>query len=313
MDNFDVLSDVFSNLRIRSSLYFLAKLRGDFSIEVPPERRRIRFHFVREGRCWLRMPDGEARELSDGDLAIVPNGAGQVLSSAPAIDPVPLAEVVADGALEQGVLTYGQGSRRTRLLCGFCHFDEVIEHPVLASLPEIMILRPEDLGREPWISAVLRLLAMEAELDGQGTTGILTRLLEVLFIQTVRRMAAAAERESNPGNFVMALSDRQISKALHAIHQQPHRSWKIQGLAEIAGMSRARFAQRFSDVVGIPPIGYLTRWRLIKARNLLVSSNLDMAEIASRCGYASTPSFSRRFKETYGVGPGAFRRAGIMM
>ena len=73
-------------------------------------------------------------------------------------------------------------------------------------------------------------------------------------------------------------------------------------------MSRARFAARFAEVVGLPPIGYLTAWRLMKARALLAESGLDMAEIASRCGYASVPSFSRRFKTAFGVGPGSYRR-----
>ncbi len=306
MDDSDVLTEVFANLRVRSSLYFLAKLHGDFSIEVPPERRRIRFHFVREGGCWLRMPDGKFEKLTAGDIAIVPNGAGQVLSSLPDLTPVPLGEVVADGALQQGVLTYGEGERRTRLLCGFCQFDEEVDHPVLANLPAIMLLRPEELGREPWTAAVLSLLAMEAELDTQGTTAILTRLLEILFIQAVRQMKR--ESDSPTGGFIAALSDGRISKAIHAIHREPQRSWKIHELAGEAGMSRARFAQRFTEIVGAPPISYLTRWRLIKARTLLESSNLDMAEIASRCGYASTPSFSRRFKESFGIGPGAYRR-----
>ncbi len=311
MDNLersDVLTEIFSTLRLRSSLYFLARLRGDFSIEVPQEHRRIRFHFVREGNCWLRMPDGNSRELTAGDIAIVPNGAGQVLSSGPGMAPLPLTEVVSSGALQHGVLSYGEGERKTRLLCGFCQFDEAIDHPVLANLPAIMLLRPEELGREPWTSAVLQLLSMEAELDAQGTTAILTRLLEILLIQAVRRMEH--EPENAAGGFIAALSDRQLSKALHAIHQDPQKNWKIQNLAALAGMSRARFAHRFNEVVGLPPINYLTRWRLMQARALLVSSDLDMAEIAARCGYASTPSFSRRFKESYGVGPGTYRRAG---
>ncbi len=311
MNEIDVLSDVFSTLRIHSDLYFSAQLRGEFSVEVPSEMRRIRFHLLCEGRCWLQLPDGGINELTQGDIAIVPNGVAQVLSSAPGLAPVPLSEVVENGALQQGVLRYGEGERRTRLLCGFCQFDEAIDHPVLANLPELMVLRPQDLGSAPWTAMALRLLSMEADLNAQGTVGVLTRLLEIIFIQSVRRMET--DPLSPAKGFMAALSDVQLSRALQVMHTQPHVSWKIQGLAEIAGMSRAGFARRFTELLGVPPIEYLTHWRLIKARALLAGTNLDMLEIAGRCGYASTPSFSRRFKETFGVGPGSYRRASKML
>ncbi len=307
MDNQDILSDVFSTLRIRSELYFRAELRGNFSIELPPKRRRIRFHMVRQGQCWMTMPGGEQTKLCEGETAIVPNGSGQVLSAELNAQPVPLSEILEAGALRQGVLRYGSGSRQTRLLCGFCQFDEAVDHPVLSNLPELLVIRPTDLGGEPWTAATLRLLSMEADLNEQGTAGILARLLEVLFIQAVRWMTQGLG-ESATG-FIAALADAQLSRALQAIHREPHVAWKIRDLAKLAGMSRARFADRFAAVVGVPPIAYLTAWRLMMARALLVNTDLDMAEIASRCGYASVPSFSNRFTRSFNIGPGKFRRS----
>jgi len=306
MDNNDVLSDIFSTLRLTSGLYFQTELRGGFSIEIPPERRHIRCHLVRQGHCWLASAGGEPTELREGDIAVVPNGAGQVLSGAPDAVPVPLAGIVTQGALHQGVLRYGTGDRTVRLLCGFCQFDEAVDHPVLINLPALIVIRPGDLGAEPWVSATLRLLSLETDLNAQGTTGILTRLLEIFFIQVVRRMTALPDERTN--GFMAALTDSHLSKALLAIHSEPHVAWKIRDLAKLAGMSRARFADRFNAVVGVPPIGYLTNWRLMKARSLLAGSDLDMAEIAARCGYASVPSFSNRFKRMFNIGPGAFRR-----
>jgi transcriptional regulator GlxA family with amidase domain len=112
-----------------------------------------------------------------------------------------------------------------------------------------------------------------------------------------------------PAGYLAALADPQLSQALAAIHQQPGIAWTIGALARRAGMSRARFALRFGAVVGVAPIAYLTTWRLMKARALLANSTLDMAEIAARCGYASVPSFTRRFKQAVGIGPGAWRRS----
>lgn len=307
MDNQDIISDVFSTLRISGDLYFRAVLRGDFSIEIPRERRSIRFHLVRQGRCQVTVPGAPISHIREGDLAIIPNGAAQILASKPQSRSKPLAEIVAEGHLKDGVLTYGDGDRQTRLLCGFCRFDEAVDHPVLANLPKLMILRSADLGREPWIAAALRLLALEADFDAQGTNGILARILEILFIQTVRQMTA---RFGGPENgFIAALSDLHLARALQAIHTRLDAPWTVASLASEAGMSRARFAHRFTTAVGMPPIDYLTRWRLMKARSLLAHSQLDMNDIANRCGYASTPSFSRRFKLAFGVGPGSFRRS----
>jgi transcriptional regulator GlxA family with amidase domain len=177
---------------------------------------------------------------------------------------------------------------------------------VLANLPAMLVLRPGELGGEPWATASLRLLSMEADLNGQGANGILARLLEIVLLQAVRRMASA--QDGAVAGYMAALSDAQLSRALLAIHKEPDVAWKIQDLAELAGMSRARFADRFTAVVGMAPIGYLTAWRLIKARAMLAGCDLAMDVIADRCGYASVPSFTRRFKKTFGVGPGTYRR-----
>ncbi len=307
MDNNDIISDVFSTLRISGDLYFRAVLRGGFSVEIPSEHRRIRFHLVRQGRCRITVPGASTSSLQEGDLAVIPNGAAQVLAVGQQSETKSLADLLAEGDFANGVLRYGDGDSQTRLLCGFCHFDEAVDHPVLANLPPLMILRPAELGSDPWMAASMRLLGLEADLKAQGTNGILARLLEILFIQTVRHMTSAAGDRTN--GFMAALSDVHLARALQAIHTRLNAPWTVAELARLAGMSRARFAQRFTSAVGMPPIDYLTRWRLMRARWLLGATNLDMGEIASRCGYASVPSFSRRFKRAFGVGPGSHRRS----
>lgn len=304
MDKKDVISEVFSALRLRSALYFSAVLGRGAAVQVPQERRRIRFYLLLQGQCWLRMDGIEPVLLSEGDIALIPNGASQILSIEPDGRALPLEKVVEGGALSEGVLKVGMGAARASLLCGFCQFDESADHPALAGLPPLVHLRVTDLGAEPWVAASLKLLALEAGLNAQGTTAILGRLIEIVVIQSARRLLSSAD-----GNgFIAALADPSLSRALHAIHRLPERPWRVSDLAQQAGMSRARFADRFTETVGIPPMEYLTRWRLIKARTLLTDSNLSLEDIAEQCGYASLPSFTRRFKHRFGVGPGAFRR-----
>ncbi|KLN61628.1 hypothetical protein WH96_04615 [Kiloniella spongiae] len=306
----DLLSEVFSTLRLRSQLYFKTDFKGPYAIELPHEQRRIRFHLVLQGSCWL-TPDGmESQLLSEGDLVLVPDGVAQVISHSENFDyprPVVLSDAMEQGHFAEGVFVYGAGEGRCRLLCGFCQFDEDIDHPVLINLPSLLVLNQKDLGPEPWMSGALQLLKLEAELAGQGRNGILSRLLEIIFIQLVRRLALDPDHAHK--GFIAALSDIQLSKALNAIHKTPEKGWKVNSLAEAAGMSRARFADYFTRMVGLPPIEYLTLWRLMRARLLLSSTDYSIDRIAELCGYASTPSFSSRFKRQYGQGPGAYRRA----
>jgi AraC-like DNA-binding protein len=309
MDTPELLTEVFQSLRLTSRPYFEADLRGDFAVRVPRERRLVRFHLVREGRCLVRVAGGLTAALGEGDLAIVPNGAEQVMCRDEESAPIDLAALIDAGALAGGVLTSGPGPREARLLCGYCRFDEAIDHPVMATLPALMVIRQAELGAEPWAAATLRLIGLEADLGAAGTTGILGRLLEIVFIQAVRRMTSSDGAPDN--GFVAALADPQLARALHAMHGEPDRPWRLGDLARIAGMSRARFAEKFARTVGTPAIGYLTTWRLIKARDLLAGTKLDMAEIAATCGYASVSSFTKRFKTAFGLGPGAFRREGV--
>lgn len=305
MNKQDVLSEVFSSLRIRSELYFSAVLGTGAAIRVPQDRRRIRFHLVLQGQCWLRMEGLPDTLLSEGDIALIPNGEPQILSAERETTAISLEAAIQAGALKGGVLRGGEGVARATLLCGFCQFDESIDHPALAGLPAAIHLSVSDLGAEPWMAATLKLLTLEAALNAQGTRAILARLIEIAVIQAARRLSSAQD-----GNgFIAALADPFLARALYALHRTPEKPWRVADLANEAGMSRARFADHFTDAIGIPPIEYLTRWRLIKARSLLSNSNLSIEDIAEQCGYASLPSFTRRFKIQFGVGPGAFRRS----
>lgn len=301
----DVISEVFSVLRLRSEVYFRAALGTGAAVRVPPEKRRIRFHLVLQGQCWIGL-DGDAApaRLSEGDIALIPDGAAQIVMAEPGAKAVKMEEAISGGALQDGVLRGGAAPLKALLLCGFCGFDESLGHPALAHLPPLIHLRLSDLGAEPWAAATLKLLALEAALAAQGTSAILSRLIEIVVIQATRRLTSAGEGNS----FIAALADPPLAAALRAMHGEPEKAWSVAQLAVEAGMSRARFADRFTRAVGLPPMEYLTRWRLMKARALLGDTGRSIDDIAEACGYASLPSFTRRFKAEFGIGPGSFRR-----
>lgn len=307
-NKFDVVSDIFSSLRLRSELYFEADIHGDFAVSLPPEARHVRFHLLRRGTCRIAVDNsGVEHGLTQGDLAIVPHGAGQVLSAGTAGEVASVEALARSGSWDGYRLSVGNGSRRTNLLCGFCNFGDGDRHPLLDTLPGSIFVRQEELGPEPWLSASLRALAMEADLAGPGVEGVMARLLEVVLAQVIRREISRASVDSV--GFSAALADIRIARVLQAIHRACGEPWSVATLADRAGMSRAAFSKRFTSVVGMAPFAYLTMWRMTRARNLLEHTRLDMADIAETCGYASVPSFAARFKSITGVGPGAYRRA----
>ncbi|EEA94618.1 AraC family transcriptional regulator [Pseudovibrio sp. JE062] len=309
MNRNDILSEIFTGLQISSDTYFRTHFAGDFSIAIPTEQRRIRFHLVLRGSCWLCMEGEPPVFLEEGDVALIPNGAAQMIKSDPALPSVGLGELLTGGALRDGCLHVGEGADTNSLLCGFCQFDEELDHPILSSLPASLRLRLQDLGSEPWLAATLKLIALEANFNGQGSSAILNRLIETIVIQSTRTLSARPSEDAQAG-FIAALGDKSLSRAITEFHRAPEQNWQVTDLAEIAGMSRASFARHFIRHVGKPPMEYVRDWRLMRARSLLTDTNLSSEEIATRCGYNSLPSFSKLFKKRFGMGPGTFRRNG---
>ena len=305
----DILSEAFDAMRLRGGVYFRAEISGQWAIAIPSKRETARLHLVLQGDCFFRQSlDHEPVRLFDGDMVIVPGGRSHFLADRPGRQPIPLTQILGQHEPdENGTLRLeGKGKHRVRLLCGDCDFDTSLAHPAIATLPEVMVLKRSELGHDPWLTSVLRTAAMEADHGGFGMTAVLTRMLETIFIQAIRTRHLS--ENVTEVDFVKAISDPKISHVLKLIHASPELNWTITQLAKETGMSRSVLSERFAKKLGEPPMVYLRRWRLFRARALLRESNLDMLEIAEACGYSSVPSFSRRFTTAFGIGPGKFRK-----
>lgn len=308
MNTNDLLSEIFSTLRISSEIYFRTSLSGEYSVDIPPERRHTRFHIVLRGSCWLCVPEQEPVLMTEGDIALIPNGEGQMIKSSPELEPENLHELLNAGAASSGTFCVGSGYETASLVCGFCHFDEALDHPAISILPRYIHLRQQDLGASPWLSTAMKLILLEANLNSQGSTAIISRLIEVIFIQAIRETAENDNQVKN--GFIKAMADKCLSKALSAIHSQPEHKWRVEDLAEIAGMSRSNFAKKFQSEIGRTPIDYLRDWRLMRARRMLTSTEFSIEDIAEKCGYDSVPSFSKLFKNRFNIGPSGYRKKG---
>jgi len=306
----DLLSDVFSNLRLRGEMWFRTEFVGSWGVTLPADRNMIRFHLVVQGQCWVSVDGGnDPLLLQEGDFALIPHGVAQTLSDSPNADAISLEMLLNDGNLGgDGILRYGTGEskQRVRLVCGFCSFDEGLKHPLFFGLSTAIVFRRHATGNSPWLAEAVRVITMEANLDGMGISAIISRLIEVLFIQGIRHQRDTESNARSP--YLIAITDTKLKSAIEAMHEHPEREWSISQLAEVSSLSRSRFAQRFKEVLGQSPMQYLTDWRLQKARRMLKETDLSIAEVGFRSGYQSLPSFTRRFGKQFGISPGAFRK-----
>ena len=201
---------------------------------------------------------------------------------------------------------FQDGEICTTLVCGHFEFDRDLDHPLMQDLPSFIHSRGVERQQLNWLEGVTSLIIAETETAYPGAATVVDRLAEVLFIQLLR--AYMLEQNLSSG-YLAALKDRQINQALQQIHAQPQANWTLEIIAHQIGMSRASFAARFKDLVGVTPMAYITRWRMQKAKDLLKNSELPLSLISERVGYTSEAAFSRAFKRQFKQNPGAMRRA----
>lgn len=308
----DLLSDILSRLRLTGTLYFRTSFTSPWGVKVPSFQSVSRFHFAHKGACFVRIAGVEHPvPLQQGDLIIISRGAGHTLYCDPTTEEaaLPLDDVVnRSGFTGNGVLMYGEPgtNQETQLVCGHFAFDPDADHPLLEALPPFIHVRNygETAGR--WMENTLRVIGAEAGREQLGGDLIALKLSEIVFAQALRSylQGAGADRP-----VLAAFADPDISRALKAIHDAPDHPWSLDELAGVARMSRTSFAGKFTRAMAMPPLGYITRWRMQLARQLLVETHAPVIEIAERVGYHSEAAFGRVFKRTFDTGPAAYRRS----
>ena len=303
----DVLADILAVLDIQTNLYFRATFSTPFSVAVPADSRRIRFHLGCRGTSWIGLPSGEHTTYGLGDLILVPHGSAHVLADGPETPALPLEDVLKLAHSEHvGCIAYGGHGRQVELVCGHFGFNEEIVHPIVESLPSLIHIKSRGQQDHRWLDVVLRKMEEESRAGLPGHQETLRRLSEILFIQILR---AFIEEIPQSTRFLTALVDPQLRRVLESIHASPSSDWTLERLAEVAGMSRTAFAEQFRTKLGVTPMKYVADWRLQKARALLGQSSLTVGEAARAVGYESEASFSRAFSQHFGKSPGAVRKA----
>lgn len=299
----DPFSDVFTAMRVRSALYCRTEATAPWGVKFA-RSPHAKFGLVTRGSCWLEVA-GEpgAIPLRGGDCYVVAANVAVTLRDALRTRPV-------DGeALLRtkvgNLLHCGGGGAPTTLITGLFEFDEWSSRPVVDLLPRVLCVRGDE-AQAGALGATLNLLALETATPTIGSPVVISRLAEILFVQTIR--AHYASGRAGEQGWLAALGSGPLGGALRAMHHSPAHPWSVEALAGVAGMSRSAFAQRFKEQIGEAPLEYLTRWRMYKAGCLLREGDLGLAEVADAVGYESPGAFNRAFQRIYAQTPGGFRR-----
>lgn len=258
------------------------------------------FHLACDGPVWIAPERGGELWLAPGDLVLFPFGSGHTICDAPDSPSVPFSQ-----------LKPKPGKPTHALLCGAYKLggaagaDSVLDDPLLAMLPQAVHVRAQQIAAMPAFSGVLAALREEATSNRPGRDAVITSLVGAAFVYIVRSWLAARD-EAGTG-WIGAPRDPRMTRTLAAIHASPAERWTVEKLAEIARMSRASFARRFTQLVGDTPLAYVAARRLDLAARLLRESEQQLGEIAAAVGYESEFALSRAFKRSRNVAPGRYR------
>jgi AraC-like DNA-binding protein len=270
------------------------------------------FHVILQGPCWLSLPNTEPLALAAGDIVFRPHGQSHTLADSPSTLPTAPTCRPDQTAVPHryAVDTVGGPSATatpaTVALCGAYELDPALVHPLLHDLPELIHI-PAHLGRHPHLRATVDLLAAELTQPRLGTDALIPALLDTLLLYILRSWLDQQPTHHTTG-WAAALNDPATATALQAIHRDPARPWTVATMAAEARLSRAPFARRFTTLLGLPPLTYLTRWRMTIAARLLRQTDEPLSSIATTVGYTSEFAFANAFKRHHGTAPGQYRR-----
>ncbi|MFJ5774523.1 AraC family transcriptional regulator [Streptomyces sp. NPDC093094] len=306
----DPLSSLLSGIRAEGSVVSHAVLSAPWTIRFT-DGAPLTMVTVLRGGGTLLLPDGTERVITAGDTAVVRGPAPFHLADEPGAVHRPHAEYEIHcftaqtpcSAQELGGIRWGTDpDGATALVVGAYRASGHRHERLLRALPPVLVVS-EDAEVCAWLESV----AADAARLSSGSQALMDRLLDWALVCTLRAWFEQAGADAP--SWYRGLADPVLAPALHAFHERPADTWTVASLAAQAGVSRALFARRFTELMGCPPLAYVTECRMDDAEALLADTDLSIARIAKTVGYADAFGFSAAFKRHKGLSPSTFRAA----
>jgi AraC-like DNA-binding protein len=305
------LASLLDGPRARGAFLLRALMDPPWSLRVA-DQAPLTLVAVMRGVAWVVPDTGGARSLHHGDVAILRGPDPYTVADHPSVPPqviihpgqrctTPAGEDLSE-AMHLGVRTWGNSPcGATVMLVGTYQMRGEVSQRLLAALPPLLVLPDES-----WNWPLMTVLSDEIAKDQPGQEVVLDRLLDLLLIAVLRAWFSRAE--ANVPGWYRAQSDSVVGRALRMLHEHPEHPWTVGTLAHATGVSRAALARRFTELVGEPPMTYLTSWRLALAADLLRNSDTTIGAIARQVGYGSSFALSTAFKRVRGISPQQHRK-----
>ncbi len=313
----DVLSTVLKTIKLEGAMFYNAEFSAPWCFRAPPScrvapylttqpRHVIMYHLLTHGRAYAHVEDGKRLPLSAGDIVVFPHGDAHLMGNGSDVEPRDHGRILHE-ILSQGLklARLGGGGEVTRFVCGYLVCDPQLSKAFLGGLPPIFKVNIGNSRSGQWLENSIRYAVEHAAASQTGSEIVVAKLSEALFAETLRQYVELLP----PGQtgWLAGARDPDVGKVLALLHRQPSHPWTIAELAKQVGVSRSVLAERFRHFLGVPPMAYLTRWRLLLGGQQLASTSRSVAQIAAEVGYESEPAFNRAFKREFGSPPARFR------
>ncbi|MFG2333017.1 cupin domain-containing protein [Streptomyces sp. NPDC048604] len=307
----DALAGLLDGPRARGAFLLRMVMEPPWSVRIE-DRSPICLMSVTEGEAWIVPDAGEPVRLRPGDLAVARGPEPYTVADGP--DAPPRAVIGPGGVcttltgeplsetMHLGVRTWGNAADgETTVLVGTYRMDGEVGRRLLDALPAFVHLPAEE-----WNCPLMPYLDEEISRDEPGQSVVLDRLLDLLLIAVLRAWFARPGAEAPA--WYRAMGDPVVGRALRLLQNDPAHPWTVATLAAKAGVSRAGLARRFTELVGEPPMTYLTGWRLALAADLLRETDATIESVARQVGYSGAFALSASFKRVRGLSPQEYRR-----
>jgi AraC-like DNA-binding protein len=307
----DALSEILRTVRLKGGVFLDARFTPSWSFasaltpdDLAPYMARpevlCALHYVISGEMYVEVEGEEPLHVKSGELVLLPRNAPHVMSNRPGQRPIGAKDLIqpgTDGGLSS--LVYGGGSGPvTNLVCGYLANEEM-RNPLMATLPSLLKVNINEGASRDWIESSLRYGAQQLSAGNLASSSVMARLSELLFVEAVR---AYSESQKLHG-----LKDQYVGRALAALHDRLAHGWTVADMAEVAGLSRSAFVERFTAAMGTPPMQYLAKSRMLLAKELLAEGQKSIGQVAAAVGYDAEASFNRAFKREFGLPPARWR------
>ena len=312
----DPLSETLRSVRLSGGVFLSGHFTSPWCISVritptdcapflknPPQM--ITYHFVSKGQLVVGVEKQPEFEVAAGEIVLFPQNAPHTLGCGSAVAPVSAGQLIQrseDGGLQR--IRHGGGGAVTEIFCGFLASEDAY-NPLMSTLPKALKTNVREGATREWIEASVRFAAAELAQDESAMSSVISRLSESLLTEAVREYSSTLAEDKR--GWLSGVKDPQVGRALALIHHDLAAPWSAEALAKEVALSRSAFVDRFTSLVGLPPIRYLTVWRMQAAKQALRETNKTIAQLAHSIGYESEEAFSRAFKREFGLPPARWK------